>query len=997
VQPTGMPRATDESVLTRAEAAVTQAASAPHRALRAAHALLRSDQPEVAVVARRAAGLALNELHQPAEAMRELRAAVRQAERAGLSRRAGEARMSAAFVLFTMGHTARALREADRAATLLTGPALDRLRSQRGTILNRLGQAEAALREYAAALPGLVRAHDHLWEARLRNNRAVLYIERGELAAAAKDLLRARQLFRELEMPWALAQIEHNLGFMASRAGAAVTALDWYARAEAGYRAAGVPTTTIAFNRAELLLALRLPEDAVIAARHAIAASESARRGSQLAEARLVLAEAALLAGDLGAAVDAATAALRSFRRQDRDAWALTAQWVLLQARAARLVGSPAVAVADVRRPAGGVLTAGAAPPSGAAAAGAVRGDIVVRGRADGGGAPTGGTGPGVVANDEGGATGGPTDADPAAEGSSPRLRGDRARPAIAPVAAATGPATGGPVIASVAGGGGRRELLRLFADCRRLAERLAAARWEAAAIDARILAAELAVRLGRRRVARELLAAAAAPGRRQPALTRARALHARALAGYLAGDNRAALRALRQGTEIIAEYATALGSVDLRAGVAAHIADLANLGVRIAVDGGRAASVLRWSELGRGLTLYTRPAAPPDDGELAALLVDLRKAAAELRAATVAGDDPRPLLRRQAGLEAEVRDLTRRARGWGARTAPVATEELTALLGDRTLISYSELAGELFAVVCAGGRTTLHPLGSPASVHGEVSALVAALRRLSAGFGPAQMLRQRRAIAERTAARLDAQLLALPGLGDGPVVIVPTGPLHSLPWSALPTLADRTVTVVPSATLWARLQRSAGHPGGRTVAVAGPDLPGADEEVADIAALVPAAVALAGGDASVSATMAAIDGAAVAHIACHGEFRPGNPLFSTLRLADGPLTAYDLQRLKAVPRLFVLSACDAGRTAVTPGEGLLGLSASLLSLGANALIAPLVAVSDAMTRTLMVELHHQLAAGHLPAEALRRARATLPDDIAGYTTAASFVCLGGM
>jgi CHAT domain-containing protein len=93
---------------------------------------------------------------------------------------------------------------------------------------------------------------------------------------------------------------------------------------------------------------------------------------------------------------------------------------------------------------------------------------------------------------------------------------------------------------------------------------------------------------------------------------------------------------------------------------------------------------------------------------------------------------------------------------------------------------------------------------------------------------------------------------------------------------------------------------------------------------------------------------------------------------------------------------LLVLSACDAGRSAVTPGEGLLGLSASLLSLGAAALIAPLVAVPDDTTRALMVELHRRLGAGSPPAEALRLARSALPDDVTGYATAASFVCLGG-
>jgi CHAT domain-containing protein len=364
-----------------------------------------------------------------------------------------------------------------------------------------------------------------------------------------------------------------------------------------------------------------------------------------------------------------------------------------------------------------------------------------------------------------------------------------------------------------------------------------------------------------------------------------------------------------------------------------------------------------------------------------------------------VDGADPRPLLRRQAQLEAEVRELTRRTHGQtrpATSSQPVGADRLAALLGGRTLVSYTELDGQLLAVVCAGGRITLHRLGPVPAVADQVAALLAGLRRLAAGFGPAAALRQRRAVVEQTAARLATALLGpLPVPGAGPVVIVPTGPLHSLPWSALPALADRTVTVVPSATLWARLQEAPAAPAGRTAVVAGPGLPGADAEVAEVAE-VAGGQPLSGPAATAAAALAAIDGAAVAHVACHGDFRPGNPLFSTLRLADGPLTAYDLQRLRAVPRLLVLSACDAGRSAVTPGEGLLGLSASLLSLGAGALIAPLVAVPDDTTRALMVELHRRLGAGLPAAEALRQARAALPDDLASYATTVSFVCLGG-
>src|SRR5256885_10857576 len=40
-------------------------------------------------------------------------------------------------------------------------------------------------------------------------------------------------------------------------------------------------------------------------------------------------------------------------------------------------------------------------------------------------------------------------------------------------------------------------------------------------------------------------------------------------------------------------------------------------------------------------------------------------------------------------------------------------------------------------------------------------------------------------------------------GAVDRPLIIVPTGSLHALPWTALPTCAGRPVSVTPSARLW--------------------------------------------------------------------------------------------------------------------------------------------------------------------------------------------------
>jgi hypothetical protein len=48
---------------------------------------------------------------------------------------------------------------------------------------------------------------------------------------------------------------------------------------------------------------------------------------------------------------------------------------------------------------------------------------------------------------------------------------------------------------------------------------------------------------------------------------------------------------------------------------------------------------------------------------------------------------------------------------------------------------------------------------------------------------------------------------------------------------------------------------------------------------------------------------MAAIDGAWLVHMAAHGTFRADSPLFSAIELDDGPLTVYDLERLRRAPR----------------------------------------------------------------------------------------------
>ena len=218
--------------------------------------------------------------------------------------------------------------------------------------------------------------------------------------------------------------------------------------------------------------------------------------------------------------------------------------------------------------------------------------------------------------------------------------------------------------------------------------------------------------------------------------------------------------------------------------------------------------------------------------------------------------------------------------------------------------------------------------------------------------------------------------------------MIVPTGNLHAVPWASLPIGAQRPLSLSPSVQLW--LAAGAGAGDGRAVFCAGPRLSEVRGEVRELAQAYPGAVVLEGDAATAAATSAALDGATLAHIACHGRFRADNPLFSSLELADGPLMVLDIERLRRAPEMIVLSACDVALSDAQPGDELRGFAAALLAMGARTIIASVIPVPDDATRSLMRRLYAELATGRPPSQALALAQGS-----AGQDGAAGFVCIG--
>jgi CHAT domain-containing protein len=180
-----------------------------------------------------------------------------------------------------------------------------------------------------------------------------------------------------------------------------------------------------------------------------------------------------------------------------------------------------------------------------------------------------------------------------------------------------------------------------------------------------------------------------------------------------------------------------------------------------------------------------------------------------------------------------------------------------------------------------------------------------------------------------------------------------------------------------------------------RVVLIGGPKLSTGHEEVRRLAELYPDAVVLTDGAATADAVLKAIDGAALVHVAAHGTFRADSPLFSALQLDDGPLTVYDLERLRRAPHRVVLSSCSSAVGSPSGADELLGLVSALAALGSAGVVASVVPVNDPGTVPLMLELHARLRAGDELAEALAASRASAGGSRFARTAAQSFITLG--
>lgn len=250
---------------------------------------------ETAAVALRALGLVGLELEGAPQALEHLRAAVAAARRAGSDARLAESRMSLAHALLMDGQSTAALRQAGLAMKQPAARRDGRLAQQHALILTRLGRYDEALEGFRRALALVRRADCARDEVVVLLNRGTVQTYRGALRAATADLTECEALARRIGQPLFAAFALGNRGFVAARAGDLPGALKCYDAAEPVLaEASDTRRAILELDRCHALLAAGLHDEAVGCAGRVVELFERCAMATELTEARLTYAEAAL-------------------------------------------------------------------------------------------------------------------------------------------------------------------------------------------------------------------------------------------------------------------------------------------------------------------------------------------------------------------------------------------------------------------------------------------------------------------------------------------------------------------------------------------------------------------------------------------------------------------------------------------------------------------------------------------------------------------------------
>jgi CHAT domain-containing protein len=519
----------------------------------------------------------------------------------------------------------------------------------------------------------------------------------------------------------------------------------------------------------------------------------------------------------------------------------------------------------------------------------------------------------------------------------------------------------------------------------------------------ARWLRADIARTLGYTHEARRLFESAAhdSIAKGQPQITE-RCHTGLGLVALAKGETAAAKRHFRNAVAVTEELRAPLPSEEFRTAFFGNKLAPYNELVRICLGEERLVEALTIVESARSRTLVDSLGGnqenliEPQDEFEANLLTQIGELREELNYLYKQVNQPgnRRLLELQQELherENKVLEFTRQLHHRRESAASPAqtfdVQQLQQQLGENdALIEYTALGDELLAFVVL--RNRIHVFRNLASLE-KLGERLAALRFQidSLRFGARSVRRHLASLTQKINVHLQqlhAQLISPLEriLEQRKLIVVPHGGLHYLPFHALHNgdeyLIERCeVSLAPSAAIFQQCLQRGEHQLNRAllVGVADEQAPRIVDEIQKLTEVFPGATTLIQNAATTEALRRNSAGVDVLHLACHGQFRSDNPLFSALRLADGWFTVRDAYSLKLDNALVTLSACETGANVVAPGDELIGLARGFFSAGARSVLLSLWMVDDETTDQMMVDFYKETMRGHSLSASLRAAQ----------------------
>ena len=337
---------------------------------------------------------------------------------------------------------------------------------------------------------------------------------------------------------------------------------------------------------------------------------------------------------------------------------------------------------------------------------------------------------------------------------------------------------------------------------------------------------------------------------------------------------------------------------------------------------------------------------------------------------------------------EATLQRLEWQRTQWLQQAAPVTLADLQASLDlGQTALVYFVAGEEVMAFVVSPTEAQIvRNLATVSALEDAQAQLRFQLGRVEIGAGYQERHQARLLEGTRNALRRHYDLLIAPLRSylfeqvPERLLIIPYGSLHLAPFHAFwdgarYLLESYEVSYASSASL--AVQGRAKEKG-RVCSLAGVALrdkaiPQAETEVRAAARHFEQSQLYLDEQAGLAGLWEAAQAGDVLHIATHGVFRPDNPFFSALKLADGWVDVRTIYRLPLDARMVVLSACESGAVEVQGSDEAIGLVRGFLGAGAETLLVSLWNVHDASAAILMDAFYAQLTGqGMRPAAALR-------------------------